>query len=231
MGNNKACAVIVAAGIGRRMKADTTKQKMTLGGISVLRRCVLAFERCEDISEIVVVSREAELEFAKSELKDITKLSGIVPGGACRAESAICGLNAVRSDAEFIAVHDAARPLITPSVISDVLSLAKEKGAATAAAKVTDTVKIINNEGKVLETPDRSTLVRATTPQIFKRDIYESAVKGYRGDLAIITDDNMLVEMAGYPVYTVISDEPNPKITTMEDIYLAELILEGAKNV
>ena len=231
MGNDKVCAIILAAGIGSRMKADKTKQRMLLSGISVLRRCVLAFESCEDISEIVVVSRQSELDFAKAELDGIKKLSAIVPGGACRAESAICGLKAVMSDAGYVAFHDAARPLIKPRVISAIASLAKDKGAATAAIAVTDTVKIINNEGKILSTPKRSTLVRATTPQIFKREIYEQAVKEYSGDLALITDDNMLVEMLDVPVYTLISDEPNPKITTKEDILLAELIINGGENV
>ena len=231
MKNDKTCAIILAGGIGSRMKSDTTKQRIQLLGISVLRRCVLSFDACPDISQIVVVSRIEELEFAKSELKDIKKLKEVVTGGSSRAESAMLGFKAVDSDVDYIAIHDAARPLIKPDVISKVIAVAKEKGAATAAGSVTDTVKVIDNEGKIISTPMRSTLVRATTPQIFRREIYSKAIDSYSGDLSLITDDNMLVEMLGVPVYTVVSDIPNPKITTKEDICFAELLIKGEKNV
>lgn len=231
MKKDSVCALILAAGIGSRMKSDTTKQKMQLGGMSVLKRCVLAFEACSDVSEIVVVTRECELCFAKEELRGIKKITNIVIGGKCRAESAICGLRVISKDAGYVAIHDAARPLILPENISSVINLAKEKGAATLASRVTDTVKIIDGEGKILSTPDRSFLVKATTPQVFKREIYEQAIESYVGELSQITDDNMLVEMAGNTVYTLISDDPNPKITVSEDIFVAEQIIRGEKNV
>ena len=231
MKSGSACAIILAGGVGSRMKSEVTKQKMLISGISILRRCVSAFDKCDDIDEIIVVAREDELDFAVNETENLTKRVRVVAGGATRYESAVCGFRAVGDKIEYVAIHDAARPLITPEMICDVLRVAKEKGSATAAAKVTDTVKVIDIEGKIVSTPNRDALVRATTPQIFRKDIYERAVNRYSGDANHITDDNMLVEMLGEPVYTVVSDVPNPKITTPEDIYYAELLIKGEENV
>ena len=228
---DRVAALILAAGLGTRMRSNTTKQRMLIGGVSVLKRCVCAFEACPDICEIVVVARETELDFVRNELKGIKKLSNVVVGGKCRAESAICGMRAVSENSDFIAIHDAARPLIKPENISKVIKTAKEKGAATLASRVVDTVKIIDSDGRIISTPNRSTLVKATTPQIFKKEIYEHSVQNYNGELSAITDDNMLVEIAGYSVYSVISDDPNPKITVLEDLFVAEEILKGEKNV
>ena len=230
-GKDTVCAIILAGGVGSRMKSNTTKQMMQICGVSVLKRCVLAFEACEDITEIVVVARQSEMDFVKAELSGLNKISNIVPGGKCRAESAICGLRAVGGDVQYIAVHDAARPLIKPENISAVIRVAKEKGAATLASRVKDTIKIVDEDGKILSTPVRSSLVGASTPQIFSKKLYELAIESYSGDLAEITDDNMLVEMLGHPVFTVISDDPNPKITVSEDVFIAEQIIKGEQNV
>lgn len=230
-GKDTVCAIILAGGVGSRMKSNTTKQMMQICGVSVLKRCVLAFEACEDITEIVVVARQSEMDFVKAELSGLNKISSVVPGGKCRAESAICGLRAVGDDVQYIAVHDAARPLIKPENISAVIRAAKEKGAATLASRVKDTIKIVDEDGKILSTPVRSSLVGASTPQIFCKKLYELAIESYSGDLAEITDDNMLVEMLGHPVFTVISDDPNPKITVSEDVFIAEQIIKGEQNV
>ena len=217
-------AVILAGGSGKRMESNVTKQRMTLGKMSVLKRSVLAFEKCEDITDIVVVTREDEVEFFRKELSDISKMRTVCAGGDCRVESAKRGFACVDKACEYVAIHDAARPLIRPCDISLVLDSAKEKGAAFAAAPLYDTVKIVDDKGRVTDTPVRSSLVRATTPQIFKKAVYEMAIS-FCSDFSNVTDDNMMVEKMGHDVYAVLLDNENPKITTRNDIKLAELLL------
>ena len=216
-------AIVLAGGSATRMKAETTKQRISILGMSVLKRSVLAFEKCEDITDIVAVVREDEVDFFTSELKDIKKLCAVCAGGCSCVESAKCGLAKICDLTEYVAIHDGARPLIRPEDISAVLEKAKEKGAAFAASPVYDTVKVVDNEGKVVSTPIRSTLVRATTPQIFDVEIYKRAISEICSD--DVTDDNMLVERLGYGVYAVVLDNENPKITTKDDIKLVELLL------
>ncbi len=217
-------AIILAGGSGTRMMADITKQRMLVGGMSILKRSVIAFDECPDIDEIVVIVREDELDFAKEELSGIPKVVNIGIGGSTRAASAECGFKLISDDTELVAIHDAARPMITSEMISEVVVAARKTGAATAAAPVTDTIKIINNVGNVQETLDRSTLVRATTPQIFDRKIYQRALDTVN-DKSDITDDNMLVERIGVSVYAVIQERENPKVTSRSDIAYLEMLL------
>ena len=222
----KITAVILAGGSGNRMNSVIAKQRMMLGEISVLKRSVLAFEECNEISDIVVVSRECEIEEVRLDLCDVAKLRAIVVGGASRAESASNGFSAVNFDADFVIIHDGARPLVTPKMIQSVIDLAKEKGCATAASVVADTIKLIDQNGKIEKTLDRDFLVRATTPQMFKREIYERALEKNKDKLDQFTDDNMLVESIGESIYAVVLEEANPKITTPEDFTYAELLLK-----
>ena len=120
-------AVILAGGTGSRMCSGITKQRMKLLGISILRRSVLAFEKCDDITEIVVVARYDEAESVREELEDITKLCCVVTGGSTRAESARRGFSAVSRQSDYVAFHDAARPLVTPQMISEVVKAATKK--------------------------------------------------------------------------------------------------------
>ncbi len=221
-------AIILGGGSGRRMNTSITKQRMTLGGMSVLKRSVLAFEKCGDITDIIVVVRSDEVEFFNSELKDVTKLKAVCTGGDSRPESAGHGFMLVDKECKYVAIHDAARPLIRPEDISRVLNVAKEKGAAIAASPVYDTVKAVDGEGKVTATPKRQALVRATTPQIFEYGIYRQAINSDM-DLSDITDDSMMVERLGKEVYAVVLENENPKITTKDDISVLELLLNGEK--
>ena len=223
--NHKVSAIVLAGGSGSRMSASVTKQKMLIKGVSVLKRSVLAFEHCNDIDEIIVIVREDEVDFAKEELKDIKKLSRIGIGGVTRAESAECGFKLVSECSEYVAIHDAARPLVTPEMISEVVAAAKKKGAATAAAPVVDTIKLINNVGNIISTPARNMLIRATTPQIFRKDIYSLAL-GKIVDKSNITDDNMLVESIGVDVFAVVQKQDNPKVTSRSDLIFIEALLE-----
>ena len=222
---SKVTAVILAGGTGSRMNADVTKQKMNIAGQSVLRHSVLAFASCRDISDIVVVARAGEEDFARAQCIGIEKGFKIVTGGETRADSAKTGFYSIPKDSDYVAIHDAARCLITHEMISRVVCQAKEFDAATAATPVTDTVKRIDSEGMITETVRREDLWLAMTPQVFKSELYRKALESHRADDASVTDDNMLLERIGVAVKCVDVGRENVKITRAEDISYAEYVL------
>ena len=155
----------------------------------------------------------------------IGKLTQIIPGGSSRQESAARGVYACHDDTAFFAVHDGARPLIRPEIIDAVAAAAYRDGAATAAVRVKDTVKVSNDGGFIAGTPDRRYLWNVQTPQIFERRLYLDALKRAVQEGRDYTDDCQLAEAAGYPVRLVESDYGNIKITTPEDVSVAESLL------
>lgn len=228
-------AVILAGGIGSRMKAQTrtdsaavTKQFLSLGDEPIILRTIRMFEACPIIDEIILVVREEERALYSPMLThaEIRKVSKIVTGGETRQDSAYEGLLAVHRDCAFIAIHDGARPLITPEQITAVAKEAYRIGAAAAASRVKDTVKITEGAGYVKETPDRSQVWAASTPQIFKVEEYRASVYLGREKKLSVTDDCSLVEAVGFPVKLVDIGYQNLKITTNEDLYFAEAILK-----
>ncbi len=227
---NKTVALILAGGSGSRMKSDTTKQRMTLCGSSILWHSVKAFDMCEDISSIIVVVREDEIEFAEGELqKGIKKPTKIVVGGNCRAESALRGFLSVPDDTDFVAIHDAARCLVKPEDISLVVRAAYQNGAATAVSAVYDTLKAVDKDGFISGTIDRQMVKRAMTPQVFNTDMYKRALVECP-DLSVITDDNMLVEVIGAPIKCVEVSADNIKITDTFDLEYAKILLGGERK-
>ncbi len=219
-------AIILAAGSGTRMQADVTKQKMLICGKSIIYRSVCAFYDNSLVDGIIIVGRADELDYLRSELADFSsKITAIVAGGDTRFDSARLGFYAAPAGADFVAIHDGARPLITQRVITSVIEAAFLHGAATDAEPVFDTVKRIDNCGMIAGTVDRNTLVRARTPQVFESGMYARAL-AHAGNGVGMTDDNSIVEAIGVSVYAVKSDEPNPKITTRSDIGYAEYLLK-----
>lgn len=217
-------AVILAAGMGLRMGMDKTKQLLKLSSRSVLYHSVRAFEECADIDGIIVVVRREERELAMSELEGMTKLVRVVDGGEFRADSARRGVEAIPLESGIVAIHDAARPLITPEAISDIIAAARIYGAASAASAVTDTVKRVDERGFVVETLARSELMAAGTPQAFDLELYKRAL----GEVELgedITDDNMLIESIGVRVKMVDIGKENIKITVKDDLDFAEYVL------
>lgn len=160
------------------------------------------------------------------------KLSKIVGGGKSRAESVLNGLRAVRAEtAGIVAVHDGARPLVTPDEIAKTIEKAQETGAAVLAAPLTDTIKEISGEN-IVETVDRNTLRRALTPQCFRYDILQkvyAAAEEISADFFGATDESFLVEKAGFPVTFVEGGPSNIKITRPEDLALAEFLINGER--
>ena len=218
-------AIILAAGMGTRMLADIPKQNMMIGSQSVVERCVAAFNRCADIDSIVLVVREGDVEHMAHLASHYPKIASIVSGGETRAESASFGFSAIPDEAEFVAIHDAARCLITPDMISSVLRVAYSAGAATAVTRVTDTLKRVDGEGMILTTVPRENIYRAETPQVFSREIYARALELQDAE-DTVTDDNMMVEKLGVGIRCVETDGCNLKITTADDLVFAEYLLK-----
>ncbi len=222
----KTVAIILAGGSGSRMRSDITKQRMLLCGDTVLYHSVHAFDMCPDIDSIIVVVRNDELEEIHKELLcRVKKPINIIIGGNSRAESAKKGFLAVPTDADFVAIHDAARCLISPIDISKVVVSAYEFGSATASGLVYDTIKVVDSDGFIHSTLNRSELRRAMTPQVFAYQLYKKALENAE-DLSIITDDNMLVEATGAQIKCVEVSLDNIKITEMSDLGYAEYLIK-----
>ena len=223
-------AVILAGGEGSRMNGagGVTKQLMSVGGVPVLVRSLFAFDASEYIDEIVVVARKEEMkEVARlAKMHGVKKLVRIVSGGETRALSALRGLEAASPKTQYIAIHDAARCLITPKMIALVASAAYVTRAASAACSSVDTLKLVNTSLEVQETLDRESVYRAQTPQIFEIGLYRAAAYSARKDGVAATDDNMLVERLGHRVKMVDTGEENIKITRSLDVAIAEAILK-----
>jgi len=218
-------AIILAAGCGSRMAGDKTKQLMTIGGETVVGRSVRAFNECPDIDDIILVARPDEIDRLRNDIcVPFDKVVKVVCGGKTRAESAKLGFNAISDNCTHVALHDAARCLIEPKMISEVVASAVNNGAATAVSSVTDTVKRISKDGFVEGTIPRNELVHATTPQAFEVELYKKALESTTVDESV-TDDNMLVEKLGKKIAAVNLGSENIKITTASDIGLAEYIL------
>ena len=230
--NKFTSAVIVAGGSSIRMGGDKTKQMLPLCGMPVVVHTLLSFQNCDRISEIIVVAKEEEIpiygEFA--EKYGITKLKATVKGGETRQMSALHGFDATSPKADFVAIHDAARCLVTSEEIEKVLDAAVKYGAASASVGVIDTVKIVDSKGFSVRTEDRSFVRLAQTPQIFSRNLYCAAAYTAKEAGFEATDANMLAERIGYKVKMVECSLNNIKITLPEDIEKAERILEERKK-
>lgn len=214
-------AIILAAGSSTRMNG-ANKQFLELGGIPVLMRSALNFEHCPEIGEIIIAAKTDDVREIVSLCTKygISKLKTVCEGGADRAESAKIAFEFV-SEADYVAVHDGARPFAEPTLISEVISAAEETGAAIAAIPVTDTIKTAEN-GIITSTPPRSSLFAAQTPQVFKKDLYEKMC----GISGAVTDDAGLAERLGVRVKIAAGSAKNIKITTPADIPLGELYAE-----
>ena len=221
----KACgAVIVAAGSASRM-GGIDKVMASLGGEPMIVRTVRAFQNCDAIASIVIVTREDLIRPISGLCRDMGKVVAVVAGGSSRQESVHLGLNALPKGTKLAAVHDGARPLISWQVIDRVVRAANTYGAAAPAIPVKDTIKVVSG-GLVKETPDRSTLMAVQTPQVFDFDLLRGALRKAEEDGAAVTDDCSAVERTGMKIKIVEGDERNLKVTTPMDLKIAELLLE-----
>lgn len=221
-------AVIAAAGSSSRM-GGRDKLAEPLDGIPVILRTLAAVEAVPEIREIVVVTREDRVEEYRRLLGQCSRLRAVVSGGSTRQESVRNGVRALSPDCTLAAIHDGARPLVTPEVFARCIEAARSCGAATAAVPVKDTIKLADEVGRVLDTPDRSRLWAVQTPQIFDRERYLRAAEEAERRGLSCTDDCQLFEAMGWEVQLVMGDYRNLKLTTPEDFLAAGAYLEGIK--
>jgi 2-C-methyl-D-erythritol 4-phosphate cytidylyltransferase len=221
-------AIIAAAGAGIRMASDRPKQFLQLAGTPVIIHTLKVFEQCESINEVIVVLPAAESAgFLSLATKfGLRKIARVVPGGVTRADSVKRGLLAIRAaTAEIVAVHDGVRPFVTAEEIDAVVAAAQADGAAILVAPVTDTIKQISHR-RIVQTLDRGELRRALTPQCFRYELLRDAYQATDVTDPSLTDESVLVEKLGRPVSIVEGSSRNIKITTAEDLAIAETILK-----
>jgi 2-C-methyl-D-erythritol 4-phosphate cytidylyltransferase len=221
-------AIIVAAGRGTRMGPEVDKLFLEVAGRPVVAHTWLRFDRCREISEVVLVIR-AGLEGAFKEIGPtlgLTKPWRAVVGGAQRQDSVWNGLQAVSSD--LVAIQDGARPCTTNQVIHDTLAAARETGAAVAAQRVTDTIKESEDGSFITRNVDRSRLWAVQTPQCFRVEVIREALEAVRRKGLVVTDDTAACELIGQSVKLILSATPNPKVTVPADLPFIELLLREA---
>lgn len=220
-------AIIVAAGTGSRFGGDIPKIFLELNGIPVIVRTISKFQDSNEIHSIVVVASDSHLERVKDLVlvHGLNKVCSVVTGGDSRSASVGRGVEAVESmGAKLLVVHDGARPLVSIKDIEATIKAASATGAALLVAPVTDTMKEVR-DGKVIRTVDRRMLRRAVTPQVFNQEILLAALAMGPADESV-TDEALLVEMAGFEIAVVEGDVSNIKITHQADLAVAEALLE-----
>lgn len=221
----KSCgAVIVAAGTASRM-GGIDKVMAPIGGEPMIVHTVRAFQNCDAIKQIIVVTRQDLIVPIMDLCHSFDKVLAVMVGGNSRQESVEIGLGALSGDMKLVAVQDGARPLITDAVIDRTVRAAHTYGAAAPAIPVKDTIKEVRG-GIVASTPNRSTLRAVQTPQVFDVDLLRGALKKAKEEGAEVTDDCSAVELMGMSVKIVEGEERNIKVTTPLDLRIAEILLE-----
>jgi len=219
----KVAAIIVAAGEGKRMEG-ADKVFAPLGGEPVLLRATRPFQECLLVDQIVVVVSGEKENRCRALVTgpEWSKVSDVCLGGNIRQDSVAAGLKRL-DDFEWVIIHDGARPLVTVDLIERGLEAAKETGAAAAAIPVTDTIKVVGKDEIVRQTPLRRNLRAVQTPQVFRFDVIQIA---HQQDISDVTDDASLVERLGHKVKLYTGSYNNIKITTPDDLALAEILLK-----
>ena len=223
-------ALIPAAGMGKRMGASINKQYLLLDGLPIVARTIRVFEELPEIAAIYLVIPEAEIPYCREQVVEacgFRKVCAIVPGGKERQNSVMNGLRAmapVMEQGGVVVIHDGVRPLISSELLRESIRVAHESDGALVAVPAKDTIKIVR-DGVVASTPDRETLWQAQTPQTFRFDVIYAAHQAAERDGFMGTDDASLVERSGGQVRVVRGDYRNIKITTPEDLILAESFL------
>ncbi|SFJ37209.1 2-C-methyl-D-erythritol 4-phosphate cytidylyltransferase [Thermoflavimicrobium dichotomicum] len=222
--------MIPAAGLGKRMGSKKSKQFLMLEKKPILIHTLLVFETHPAIDEMIVVAQEKEIEETRKLIQEygIKKVIKVVTGGKERQDSVYEGLKYIQS--EWVLVHDAVRPFVTHEAIDRLLASAKMHGAAILAVPVKDTIKQVDSAGIVEMTPERERLWAVQTPQAFRRELLWEAYSQAQEQGILATDDSMLVEELGIDVRVVQGEYLNIKLTTPEDLILAEAICKARRQ-
>ncbi len=229
----KVAVIVVAAGRGERFGGTEKKTFAKIDGRPMFLRTIEHFLNRDDVCQTILAIAPEDVDHLKEKYGANLGFMGVklAVGGAERADSVANGLEVVREDADFVAIHDAARPCVSADMIDAVFAEASKTGAAILAAPLQGTIKRVSGARVIEETVERAGLWEAQTPQVFKRSVILDAY-ARRGDFdGIPTDDAQLVEATGHPVAIVPSDFTNLKITTRPDINLANAILKSRPQV
>ncbi len=223
----KVGVAVVAAGESRRM-GGIDKMFVSLGGLPLLTHCLKTFNDSPSVDAIVIATSRHNIENVERLVSNsgMTKVERLVEGGARRRDSVLSALQALRGN-DIVLVHDGARPFVDEPTIERAVSAALESGAASVAVPVKDTIKVSNPDMSVKETPPRDSLWAAQTPQAFE---YGLIVKAHTRIQHDTTDDAAMIEAIGHPVKLVMGSYDNIKVTTPEDLYIAEAILRSREG-
>ena len=225
----KFCVIVPAAGKSERFGGEAKKTFAKLDGRPMFIRSLERFVSREDVCQTLLTVAPEDVAAMKSTYAANLSFMGVtlVEGGAARCDTVAAALKAVSDEAEYIAVHDAARPCVTPDGVDAVFAEAVKTGAAILAAPITGTLKRVSEANVIEETVPREALYEAQTPQVFRKDILMDAYARRDKTAEDPTDDAQLVELTGHPVSVVISDGTNLKVTTKGDMALANAILKS----
>jgi 2-C-methyl-D-erythritol 4-phosphate cytidylyltransferase len=217
-------AIIVAAGSSQRMGFD--KLAACVAGRPIIEYTLDAFEQSDPVADIILVTRQERLRELQKLVRKREKVRNVIGGGEHRQDSVRAGLEHLSSGTTYVAVHDAARPLVTPAQIGHVFVAAQQHGAAALAEPVSDTLKRADSDRKVIASVDRDQLYLMQTPQIFERKLLEQAYRAVFANKVRVTDEVSAVEHLGQEVVLVPSGDLNIKITYVRDLRLVESILQ-----
>ena len=221
-------AVIVAAGKGKRMGTDISKQFLPLCGKEILTHTVEVFEKADRIRDIVLVTGTDSLQDVQDMVREYgwQKVISVVAGGKERQDSVWNGLQAISEDTEIVLIHDGVRPFVTEGILDLSIETAVEMGGCAAGVPAKDTIKVCNSENIAVDTPDRSTLWQIQTPQTFRKELIVKAYEQAKAEGFVGTDDASLAENSGYSVKVIMGSYRNIKITTKEDLLIGEAFLK-----
>ena len=221
--------IIVAAGSGSRMKANINKQFIKLNDKEIIAYTIEKFYNNKNINDIVVVIKEDEYEFFQQEILDKYNFDNIkiAYGGKERQDSVYNGIKSLDKNCKYVLVHDGARPFVNEDIINRSLEEVKQFKSVVVGVPVKDTIKVVNNNNDIVDTPNRSTLWSVQTPQTFDYNVIKRAYEDAFNNNFYGTDDAMLVERIGYTVKMIYGSYNNIKVTTPEDIDMGIQILNS----
>lgn len=230
MNNIKSTVIIPAAGKGKRMNSKKSKQYIEILDKPILAYTIDAFEKCNNINNIILVVGKKEIEYVRDEIVEkynFKKVIGIIEGGKERQDSVYEGIKEVPHDTDIVLIHDGARPFINNHLINKAIINAHEYGACVLGVKVKDTIKVADNSYNIIDTPNRNKLWSVQTPQAFRKALINKSYEKAKNDKFIATDDSMLVEKYSEVKVKIIEGAYfNIKITTNEDLIIANNFLK-----
>ena len=221
-------AVIVAAGKGKRMGTEISKQFLPLCGKEILAHTVEKFEKAACIRDIILVTGGDALQDVRQMVQEYgwKKIISVTEGGKERQDSVFLGLQQVPQDTEIVLIHDGVRPFVTEEILERSIAAAKETGGCVAGVPAKDTIKVCDAEGFAIATPNRSTLRQIQTPQTFRRKEILAAYEKAKADGFLGTDDASVAEHSGFPVRVIMGSYSNIKITTKDDLLIGAAFLK-----